>query len=230
MHIPDSPHLILLIALDAGVGILDMATMKQTRKKKRVSKHVLQAQEARKVDRPNAVDLPVPTQDEPKKISEIQPKKPKKSKTKDPIEAASYLSAWKHREAGGAWKFNKNTQSWLIRHMYEADKVAKATFVIMLEYLKGLPVNLRSRVVEVAEKRAVRYKEFEKTVTDKYEIGADKTNEKDQEAGDVKKDLVESVQERDDNGEDDDSRWKRLDEHHKRKEYKRARKILEILQ
>jgi hypothetical protein len=114
--------------------------------------------------------------------------------------------------------------------MYEADKVAKATFVIMLEYLKGLPVNLRSRVVEVAEKRAVRYKEFEKTVTDKYEIGADKTNEKDQEAGDVKKDLVESVQERDDNGEDDDSRWKRLDEHHKRKEYKRARKILEILQ
>jgi hypothetical protein len=81
VHIPDSPHLILLIALDAGVGILHMATMKQTRKKKRVSKHVLQAQEARKVDRPtNAVDLPVPTQDEPKKISEYNRRNPRNLK------------------------------------------------------------------------------------------------------------------------------------------------------
>ena len=205
--------------------------MKQNRKKKRVSKHVLQAQEARKVSRPiNDIVLPGPPQNEPMKQSEIQPKKPKKSKTKDPIEAASYLSAWKHREAGGAWKFNKNTQSWLIRHMYEADKVAKATFVIMLEYLKGLPANLRSRVVEVAEKRAVRYKEFEKILTEKNNIGADERNKQDQEATDVGKDVVEIAQDKDDSGEDDDSRWQRLDEHNKRKEYKRARKILETFQ
>ena len=201
----------------------------QTRKKKRVSKHVLKAQEEREVVTPSKVEVDQPLSPPmQQKEPTMKPKKSKKSKTKDPIEAASYLSAWKHRDAGGAWKFNKNTQSWLIRHMYEADKVHKATFVIMLEYLTGLTGTLKARVVDVAEKRALRYKTFEKEFAEKKaepsggESGEEGKGVETAETA-IAKEPLEGL------GEDDESRWKRLNEHDKRKEYKRARKILETL-
>lgn len=202
----------------------------QTKKKKRVSKHVLKSQEERETAAPSKqqVDEQAVPRLEDKKPTLKKPKKAKKSKTKDPIEAASYLSAWKHREAGGAWKFNKNTQSWLIRHMYEADKVNKATFVIMLEYLTGLSAPVKARIVEVAEKRALRYKKFEKDLVEKSteasgaETRNDEGDAENAETSSLKKSLEEL-------GDDDESRWKRLSEHDKRKDYKRARKILDML-
>ena len=101
-NLPSVRHLIDLVALDSGVEILNMATMKQNRKKKRVSKHVLQAQEARKVSRPiNDIVVPGPPQNEPMKQSEVQPKKPKKSKTNKQIITNQPLyssppSSWGH--------------------------------------------------------------------------------------------------------------------------------------
>ena len=199
-----------------------------TRKKQRVSKHVLKSQEEREAVAPAKVEVDQPMPPTDQKKPTLKPKKAKKSKTKDPIEAAAYLSAWKHREAGGAWKFNKNTQSWLIRHMYEADKVHKATFVIMLEYLTGLTATLKARVVDFAENRALRYKQFEKELAEKKDApsGGESRNEG-QDVEDMKASTVkESLEEL---GEDDESRWKRLNEHDKRKEYKRARKANETL-
>jgi hypothetical protein len=199
-----------------------MAAGKINRKKKRISKHVLKAQEGRDSAAPGADDdLPTPTPLQPAK-KQAPPKKAKALKTKDPTEAASYLSAWKHRAAGGAWKFNKNTQSWLIRHMYEADKVSKPVFVILLEYLEGM--KHKERVIEDAERRALRYKDFEKT------FGATKEADKESETKKEEESKDTDTPKKEDGGEDDETRWIRLDEHDKRKEYKRARKILETLQ
>lgn len=203
-----------------------MAAGKINRKKKRISKHVLKAQEGRDSAAPGAdEDLPTPTPLQPAK-KQAPPKKAKALKTKDPTEAASYLSSWKHRAAGGAWKFNKNTQSWLIRHMYEADKVSKPVFVILMEYLEGM--KHKERVIEDAERRALRYKDFEKTLDEKKDAGKEKEVEKEAKKEEEPKDA--DTPKKEDGGEDDETRWLRLDEHDKRKEYKRARKILETLQ
>ena len=226
-----SPRLVLDHFVSAHILTKILIMVKgQTKKKKRVSKHVLKSQEERETaapTKPQVDEQIMPTLDE-KKLALKKPKKSKKSKTKDPIEAASYLSAWKHREAGGVWKFNKNTQSWLIRHMYEADKVNKATFAIMLEYLTGLCAPAKARIVEVAETRALRYKRFEKDLAEKStEVSGGETRKEERDAENAEMSFVkESL---DELGDDDESRWKRLSEHDKRKDYKRARKILEIL-
>jgi hypothetical protein len=39
---------------------------------------------------------------------------------KDPAEATLYLEQW---DAGAGWRFNKSTQAWILRHMYQKDKV-----------------------------------------------------------------------------------------------------------
>jgi hypothetical protein len=200
-----------------------------SRKKSRISKHVLKSNEERGATPDKDSALPTPPHEQKKKGATPK-KKSKKSKTKDPVETASYLSAWKHREAGGAWKFNKNTQSWLIRHMYETDKVAKATFEVMLEYLAGLPSNQKGRVIEVAEQRAVRYKDFEKTLNEKKDEAVKVAPETPKEEEKVDGDKSPAKSSELDGGEDDETRWKKLDEHEKRKEYKRARKILDSLQ
>mmetsp|Transcript_1833 Transcript_1833/g.2850 ORF Transcript_1833/g.2850 Transcript_1833/m.2850 type:complete len:208 (-) Transcript_1833:333-956(-) len=206
-----------------------MAAGKNNRKKNRISKHVLKAKEDRDgaTTPAGAEDLPIPTPLQPPK-KQVVAKKAKAIKIKDPSEAASYLSAWKHRAAGGAWKFNKNTQSWLIRHMYEVDKVAKPSFVTLMEYLQGLKG--KDRVIEDAERRAVRYKEFEKTLDAKTDGGKEKEAKSEEAKGEKTKEDSAETPVKDDGGEDDEARWQKLDEHDKRKEYKRARKILETLQ
>ena len=200
------------------------------RKKKRVSKHVLNANEKLKGNSEDALEHQKGVQStHVESTQKQQPKKRKKPKTKDPIEAAAYLSAWKHRESGGGWKFNKNTQSWLIRHMYEVEKLDKVSFGIMLDYLTGLSQTAKSRIIQVAEKRARRYKEFEKTLVESHpEPSNREANPQKEDAGGTKARNMDETLES--HGEDDESRWKRLDNHNKRKEYKRARKILEKLQ
>jgi hypothetical protein len=147
-------------------------------------------------------------------------KKVKKSKVKAPSEAASYLSAWKHKDVGGGWKFNKNTQSWLLRHMYQADKVTKGTFTLLSKYMEGLQGSTSARTIADAKKRALRYKEYEKSRDSQQESEA---------IGDEVDGKEDSKKNDDITDEDDETRWKRLDDNEKRKEYKRARKVLEIL-
>lgn len=206
----------------------------KNRKKKRISKHVLKSQEAiqQSSDSGKVSDSPA-LQTLTKTEGQQQPKKSRKSeKIKDPKEAESYLSAWKYREQGGGWKFNKNTQSWLFRHMYDVEKISKVSFTLLMEYMDGLKGSTRTRVIEDAQRRAVRYKEYER-VTEENKNGSEDTKivktSKDTEANSssTKEKKSESS---DKGGEDDQTRWKRLSDHDKRKEYKRARKVLEIFQ
>lgn len=163
---------------------------------------------------------------------------------KDPSEAATYLEEWKQSKQENVknsnWKFNKNTQSWLIRHMYEADKVPKATFSLLLEYLAGLEgKTTRVWIRSEASRRALRYKQYEKQGTGKVEEDEGKgtlETTRTTTAPNSKKETKESTEKAVKEGKptneeerEEQVRWEKLSDHDKRKEYKRARRVLESI-
>jgi WKF domain len=130
-------------------------------------------------------------------------KRSKDKHVKDPKEAMAYLEQWK--VARGEWKFNKNTQSWLIRHMYDAALVPKHTFQVLLEYLHDCHDDGKKRLCLDATQRAVRYQ--------RHVEGGASDNATSKNHDDRQKDET----------------YRKMDEHDKRKEYKRARKLLDAI-
>ena len=194
----------------------------KSHRKKRISKHVIQAEERRKqtevekqllLAAENGTSSSVTTPSTP---TEEKTETTSNTKTKDPEEAASYLTLWKYDQTNNtkSWKFNKNTQSWLQRHMYEGNKVSKTTFATLVDYLTQGGDRLLSRVEEDAKMRARRYKEWEKkkesSTSETTADGSTKEESKSTSAA-------------------DDITWNSLDDHDKRKEYKRARKVLDSI-
>ena len=191
-----------------------MSNKKKAHKRKRISKHILKAQERQKEEQEEGDTEQVHN------TATTKLKKKKRvpnSKVKDPKEAQEYLSNWNLREKGSEWKFNKNTQSWIFRHMYDSNKIPKASFNILLEYISGLQGSTCDWVKKEATRKALRYKEWEKQNTDK-------EGEKD-----TQKATEESKQndDNDDDQKEDDKRFMSLSDHDKRKEYKRCRKVLD---
>lgn len=207
-------------------------------RKKRISKHVIQAEERRKqkdVEKEllsaaekgtatpsttaassDATPVNNATPD-PSGDSKVATPNKSSSRTKDPEEASSYLTLWNYDRTNNTktWKFNKNTQSWLLRHMYDFDKISKTTFSLMVEYLCQGGDKAKSRVEEEAKRRARRYKEWEKKQQGEDEDGSNEAEK-----------VVKST---DDEKLAEDAAWKDMDDHDKRKEYKRARKVLDSL-
>ncbi|CAM9565973.1 unnamed protein product [Scytosiphon promiscuus] len=87
-------------------------------------------------------------------------------KEKDRTTANNYLAAWltvrKAKEAAeeagvappsttGVWKFNKNTQAWLLRHIFSEDQVDEKGFGTLCLYLEGLKGAGRQRVLAAAQ-------------------------------------------------------------------------------
>jgi len=190
----------------------------KSHRKKRISKHVIQAEERRKQTEVEKQLLlaaenstsSTPSPSTPSTTPEEKTETTNNAKTKDPEEAASYLTLWKYDQTNNtkSWKFNKNTQSWLQRHMYEGNKVSKTTFATLVDYLTQGGDRLISRVEEDAKMRARRYKEWEKK----------KENSTTGETKEESKSISP-----------DDITWNNLDDHDKRKEYKRARKVLDSI-
>ena len=207
----------------------DAAKQKRSKKKKKhISKHVLKAKSHAR-DRAvveGANSSPSMTDDSANNSNNKSRKKKAAANdvVKDPNDACNYLKAWQTKEG---WKFNKNTQSWLLRHMYEAEKVSKSTFTILLEYMRGLQgKDSKTRVLEEATARAKRYREYEKAKDEK--MNEAEEGEKLEQESDEKAAAASSA-----NADDNDAygleHWKSLDDHEKRKEYKRARRVLEVL-
>jgi hypothetical protein len=214
------------------------------KKKKRISKHVLHSKQQGADEEQGGggggdqaqQQSSVSTADKPTQV----PQTSKNKHVKDPEEAATYLQDWKESKtmAKSSWKFNKNTQSWLIRHMYQVDKVPKREFELLMEYLEGLQGSTtKSRIVADATRRAKRYKELAKKMEENEgekkksdgDGGGDEDDEKstggaDQARG-SNKDLSLTKEEM----EYEENRWLKLSDHDKRKEYKRARKILDLI-
>lgn len=196
-------------------------------RKKRISKHVVESQTRKKQEDAEKQLLAASegdggetstTTDDAAVPSNESKKSTKNTKTKDPEEAASYLTLWNldrnSESTTKNWKFNKNTQSWLLRHMYDFDKVSKSTFATLVDYVCQGGEKTRLRVEEEAKRRARRYKDWEK----KQQKEGD--TEQDDDVADEKKESTPSP---------DDKDWNQLDDHDKRKEYKRARKVLDSL-
>ncbi|CAN0356044.1 unnamed protein product, partial [Ectocarpus sp. 12 AP-2014] len=74
-------------------------------------------------------------------------------KEKERTDANNYLAGWlavrkakeAAKEAGvapppatGVWKFNKNTQAWLLRHVFSDDQIDDKRFETLCLYLEGL--------------------------------------------------------------------------------------------
>lgn len=221
---------------DTLTSILRLANKPQTmgagknksHRKKRISKHVLDAQERKKKEEieKKLLDLEggnssigddgadkngkAAADADVNESSRLASSKSSK-KTKDPEEAASYLANWDMDRKNGTktFKFNKNTSSWLQRHSYDFDKVSKNTFALLVEYLCQGAEGARLRVEEDAKRRARRYKDWEKSQDSKSET--DERKMKDESAS------------------DEGRVWSELSDHDKRKEYKRARKLIDAL-
>ncbi|KAK1747874.1 DUF2373 domain-containing protein [Skeletonema marinoi] len=199
---------------------------KKHRKKQRIAKHVVESQTRKKQEDAEKQLLAASEGDGETSTSttndanDESKKSTKNTKTKDPAEAASYLTLWdldrNSESTTKNWKFNKNTQSWLLRHMYDFDKVSKSTFGTLVDYVCQGGDKTRLRVEEEAKRRARRYKEWEK---------------KQQKEGDAEQDEDDVADETKDatSSSPDDEEWNQLDDHDKRKEYKRARKVLDSL-
>ena len=255
----------------------------KSHRRKRISKHVLQAEERRKIDdvenklvdgvektKKNASAAPNANANDdwssPKTLNvSTDPSLPSTSstpplvkKTKNPQEVSTYLSLWKYDQTNKnnssrsntnkQWKFNKNTQSWLLRHMYNPEKVPKHTFALLVEYLlHGRESNegVTNRVLEDAKFRARRYKEFEKQQQQQEDQSGEKelmVAKVEAKEHDVQHDIINTnTKEEGKEGNRSSSStsskkagelaldltWKEMDEHEKRKEYKRARKVLD---
>lgn len=209
--------------------------VKGAKKKKHISKHILEAKKAQSESiGGNAEGVPQLPDGE-----QLKKRKQKKNRNvKSPSEASEYLAGWKDHKNGEAstWKFNKNTQSWLIRHMYEIDKVPKREFAIMLEYLEGLKgATVKSRIRSESNRRALRYKRHEKSKEANVENDENKDrDEKQDESTDSKEQNDENKKGEKKEKDDEDvvveqARWLKLSDLDKRKEYKRALKIIGLM-
>ena len=137
----------------------------------------------------------------------------------DPKDASDYLNLWKHQR-DTQWKFKKNIQSWLLRHMYDWEKVPKQAFSILLEYLSSIQGNVtRERIMKDAMDVVQRYKQWEKETDNK------ESEEKDKEA--TQKDDSDAQNKE---TKDHIENFNTLSDHDKRKQYKRARQVLQALQ
>ncbi|OMH86092.1 hypothetical protein AX774_g321 [Zancudomyces culisetae] len=61
-----------------------------------------------------------------------------------------YLLQWKNSKE--QWKFQKARQNWLLRHLYDSEKVPVVVFDILVEYLGSIKGNQRVVILEQANK------------------------------------------------------------------------------
>ncbi|XP_042559077.1 uncharacterized protein C7orf50 homolog [Clupea harengus] len=73
----------------------------------------------------------------------------KEDQSKATEKALEYLSCWSERKS--EWKFQKIRQTWLLQHMYDAEKVSDASFSITMSYLENMRGTARDVTVEKAE-------------------------------------------------------------------------------
>jgi WKF domain len=199
-----------------------LPSKKKGRKRRNISKQIKGSR---------SDDVEALNNEQPSISSYTENKSPKKRKIKedhikDPITASTYLTTWKGHQNNGdkiEWKFNKNTQSWLIRHMYDSEKVPKSVFALLVEYLVGMQgETVKHRILEDATHRAIRYKQYEKSL-------AETPAKNDTSVNKIPNTSIQTLAGTE-NSESDDRIWTASDDHVKRKEYKRARKILDTLQ
>jgi len=223
---------------------------KKAKKKKHRSKHIIEAQKQQEQEAANRAannggegeDIETTTNMNTNTNTNSTPnKKKKKSKGATPTkdfanEAISYLSLWNEQQKESnnenkIWKYHKNTQTWLFKSMYKIDKVSKASFAILMEYMKNLQgESTKEWVRKEAYQRALRYKQYEEQ-SKKKDNDDDSNNDTTEDNGEAKDSANDTTTTSSSSefSKEENERWAKLDDHEKRKEYKRARKVIEII-
>jgi WKF domain len=228
---------------------------KKKGKKRRISKHIVNSrlkssQDGTEVVSEDVSSAPAPaTRADSPNVVKKRKLSTKRRHVKDPTDVAGYLTAWKSCDdekqnksttsssSQSSWKFNKNTQSWLIRHLYDGSKVTKTVFTDALLYFGKANDAVQLRLRQDATMRALRYQQYinsskESSGSNLHCAGTNDgglshdSNDPDSTRGAIaneisKADFIDSLL--------DNTQWSQLDEHDRRKEYKRARKVLETL-
>ncbi|KAG8466012.1 hypothetical protein KFE25_005582 [Diacronema lutheri] len=84
------------------------------------------------------------------------PKRPSNGTAPNPaVDAIRYLDEWCAQAKGGAWKFAKSRQVYLLRHAFNADVLPEQHFKKLVSYLVGLPEGAaRAKTIEQARAHA----------------------------------------------------------------------------
>ncbi|XP_074642879.1 cholesin-like [Tubulanus polymorphus] len=86
--------------------------------------------------------------------TETPAKKSKKAKRKEKATQAEfsldYLKLWKSDRKN--WHFKKTRQVWLLRNLYDSDKISDKHFQSLLEYMVDMKGKARESTIEQAEK------------------------------------------------------------------------------
>jgi hypothetical protein len=215
--------------------------LKKKGKKRKISKHiadaklksasltssssgaVLDSTDSGQNNSSNVTLIPTPA------IRTATPSKKQKlgKRMKDPVDVEGYLLAWKEQQDLSSddgcsdrvgvtkWKFNKNTQSWLIRHLYDATKISKSLFAIAVQYFMKSNINVQKRLRDDATQRAIQYQQ--------------QHHQQENEMSNHTKDGKNNEDEENTKQNDAEDSPELLLEKNRRKEYKRARKILDSL-
>ena len=196
-----------------------MVQNRKAKKKKQRTKHRLLKGKADTISSTSAVTASDPSSSNAEDIGsdDLLKTKQSESQQKRIIEAEQYLTEWQKSQdrKESQWKFRTLINQWLIQHMYDPEKVSKITFGVLLQYLQSEKALERlKRIVNDAHHRCIRYKEYEK----KHSRESSDTTDAASKDG-IAEDNDESK-----------TAWKQLTDHEKRKEYKRARRVLETLQ
>ena len=204
--------------------------VKKKGKKRKISKHIVDAKlksaslASTDPDTNNETsNVLIPAATSSLSLSKKQ-KMTKQKHMKDPVDVEGYLMAWKqhHNLSADAssnhgtttiWKFNKNTQSWLIRHLYDSTKISKSIFALALQYFLKSNLNVQQRLREDAMQRAIQYQQQQQ------ERGTTNQNDEGKDDGD----------DNPKNNTEEDESTEMILEKNQRKEYKRARKIIDTL-
>ena len=109
------------------------------------------------------VDTPAPSTSQPQQLESKKPKAKTKSKTKTKsaklqtfeqksTPALDYLS--QYYNARSSWKFNKNRETWLLKHIFSPVDVPRKYDIPLARYIHGLQSNnARQRLKAESEKR-----------------------------------------------------------------------------
>ena len=230
------------------------AGTKKKGKKRRISKHIVNSRLPSFKNENEAepgIESAHTLLNKSQPITVVKEKKVSKKRrnVKDPTDVAGYLTAWKNCQEEHqidnsvsvvsskiSWKFNKNTQSWLIRHLYDGSKVTKSVFNDAILYFGKANDAVQERLRQDATMRALRYQQYNSKKETEQEDMHSQVDTPLKEATGTSMDPKSNVSKTPDEksfssviGFMDDAQWLQLNDHDRRKEYKRARKLLETL-
>jgi len=115
--------------------------------------------------------------------------------------------------------------------MYEVDKVPKSTFILLMDYLEGLEGRtIIDRMRTDASRRCRRHKEYSRDSTaPSGDTEDDPTGNDDENENAQSSETIDTTPGNKEELEYEEALWRKMDDHDKRKQYKRARKILDLM-